>query len=422
MSKKILLAAAAVLIIVLLLLPYVNGCLAEREITGFFKRSPVGEDAVRSYERGYFKSNCLVEFNAHELMSRCLSKNELDNLEPLLTNIVIQSDFSIYHCPSLKDRTFYCKGEGKTVVKAPGNIAKDIDLKASLGWDACVRATFRIPGGTFEAEELGEIFPEYSWLSMSCELSDITGAMKIPLSGKEASFTLCADGLKAAGGGFTNFVLQGTSRVLAENVRAYCFTGDLENVSGPGFSSKNGKLLLSGSVSNKLHNMVLCLNSETEVKDRALPMDLKLKLKNCNIERLNELRTAAVGLNRQRAAGVNFGMISKFADIMESGKEFLKCGPALDCSGTVKMPEGDGTVSFRIDTSKVKLKNWRDILRLKDNLEGGFDVVLPQAAFKEGGTIAEVFDVSEDELLIEASLSNGYYVIHKDFETLLQRR
>ena len=240
--NKLIKTAVVVLLVLLFLLPYINGRLAEREIRGFFKRSPVGEEAVRYYERGYLKSNCIVEFDGYELMTRTLSEKELANLRPLLTNIVLQSDFSIYHCPSLKDKTFYCKGEGQTVVKAPGHIIKNIDLKASLGWDACVRATFKIPGGSIEAEKLGEVFPEYEWLSYNCELSDITGEMKIPLGGREATFKLCANGLRSAAGSFTNFVLQGSSRMISENVRAYCFTGDLENVQGKGFNAKNGRL------------------------------------------------------------------------------------------------------------------------------------------------------------------------------------
>ena len=422
MTKRLIKTAVVVLLVILVLLPYINGRLAEREIRSFFKRSPVGEEAVRYYERGYFKSNCMVEFDGYELMTRTLSEKELANLRPILTNIVLQSDFAIYHCPSLKDKTFYCKGEGKTVVKAPGNIIKNIDLKASLGWDACVRATFRIPGGSIEAEKLGEVFPEYEWLSYNCELSDIIGEMKIPLGGREATFKLCANGLQSAAGSFTNFVLQGSSRVINENVRAYCFTGDLENVKGNGFNAKNGKLYLNGSVSNKLHNISLDLNSETEIQEKTLPVDLKLQLKNCHLEKLNEIRTTVAGLKQQRNSGINLGVISKFADVMESGKEFLKCGPGLDCAGIVTMPEGDGTLKFRLDTSKVKLNNWRDIFRLQENLDGGLDIILPQAALKEGGTMTELFNATEDGLIGQAVLSNGYYVIHKDLRNIINGR
>ncbi|MBQ7556181.1 hypothetical protein IJS98_07040 [bacterium] len=422
MTKRLIFTAAIVLFIALILLPYINGRLAEREIRSFFKRSPVGEEAVRYYERGYFKSDCVVEFDGYELMTRTLSEKELANLKPILTNIVLQSDFSIYHCPSLKDKTFYCKGEGKTVVKAPGHIIKNIDLKASLGWDACVRATFRIPGGSIEAEKLGEVFPEYEWLSYNCELSDITGEMKIPLGGREATFKLCANGLQSAAGSFTNFVLQGSSRVINENVRAYCFTGDLENVKGNGFNAKNGKLYLNGSVSNKLHNISLDLNSETQIEDKTLPVDLKLQLKNCHLEKLNEIRTTVTSLKQQRNAGISLNVISKFADVMESGKEFLKCGPGLDCAGIVTMPEGDGTLKFRLDTSKVKLNNWRDIFRLQENLDGGLDIILPQAALKEGGTMNELFNAKEDGLIGQAVLSNGYYVIHKDLRNIINGR
>ena len=420
--NKLIKTAVIVLLVVLILLPYINGRLAEREIRSFFKRSPVGEEAVRYYERGYLKSNCIVEFDGYELMTRTLSEKELANLRPLLTNIVLQSDFSIYHCPSLKDKTFYCKGEGQTVVKAPGHIIKNIDLKASLGWDACVRATFKIPGGSIEAEKLGEVFPEYEWLSCNCELSDITGEMKIPLGGREATFKLCANGLRSAAGSFTNFVLQGSSRMISENVRAYCFTGDLENVQGKGFNAKNGKLYLNGSVSNKLHNITIDLNSETQIEDKTLPVDLKLQLKNCHLEKLNEIRTTVTSLKQQRNAGISLNLISKFADVMESAKEFLKCGPGFDCAGVVAMPEGDGTFKFNIDTSKVKLNNWRDIFRLQDNLSGGLDLIIPQAALKEGGTMNELFNADEEALLGQAVLSNGYYVIHKDLRNIVNGR
>lgn len=420
--NKLIKTAVVVLLVLLFLLPYINGRLAEREIRSFFKRSPVGEEAVRYYERGYLKSNCIVEFDGYELMTRTLSEKELANLRPLLTNIVLQSDFSIYHCPSLKDKTFYCKGEGQTVVKAPGHIIKNIDLKASLGWDACVRATFKIPGGSIEAEKLGEVFPEYEWLSYNCELSDITGEMKIPLGGREATFKLCANGLRSAAGSFTNFVLQGSSRMISENVRAYCFTGDLENVQGKGFNAKNGKLYLNGSVSNKLHNITIDLNSETQIEDKNLPVDLKLQLKNCHLEKLNEIRTTVTSLKQQRNAGISLNLISKFADVMESAKEFLKCGPGFDCAGVVVMPEGEGTLKFNIDTSKVKLNNWRDIFRLQDNLSGGLDLIVPQAALKDGGTMNELFNANEEALLGQAVLSNGYYVIHKDLRNIVNGR
>ena len=86
------------------------------------------------------------------------------------------------------------------------------------------------------------------------------------------------------------------------------------------------------------------------------------------------------------------------------------------------MPEGDGTMKFRLDTSRVKLNNWRDILRLQDNLKGGLDLVVPQAALKEGGTLNELFDVSEEGLRGRAVLSNGYYVIHQEFRNIVNGR
>ena len=418
MTKK----AFYILIIVLaaaLVLPLANGMIAEREIKGFFKRSPVGEEAIRLYDRGYFRSDCLVEFNGYELMTKCLSEKELETFKPLLTNVVLQSDFSIYHCPSLKDRTFYCKGEGKTVVKAPGHVIRNIDLKASLGWDACVRATFRIPGGSLEAEKLSEIFPEYEWLSCECELSDITGDMKIPLGGRAATFEFCAIGLRSPVGSFTNFVLRGSSRVVNEAVRTYCFTGNLENVTSSGFSANFGKFYLSGSVSNKLHNITFDLVSETEFEDRSLPVDLKLRLSNCHLEKLNEIRTTVAALKQQRGSGLNLNVISRFADVMESGRAFLKCGPGFDSLCVVSMPEGEGTLKFRLDTSRVKLNNWRDILRIRENLKLVYDIVVPQAALAEGGTANELFNVTEDDLRGQAVLSNGYFVIHKDLGNIL---
>ena len=242
--------------------------------------------------------------------------------------------------------------------------------------------------------------------------------MKIPLGGREASFTLCADGLQTAVGSFTNFVLRGSSRVVSESVRVYCFTGDLENVTGKDFTANNGKLYLNGNVSNKLHNVTLEINSETQIEDKTLPVDVKLRLSNCHIEKLNEIRTTVASLKQRRDTAFSLNVISEFAGIMENAKEFLKCGPGFDCSGAVTMPEGDGTMHFRLDTSKVKLNNWRDIFRLKDNLKGGLDAVIPKAALEEGGTLNELFNATDAELKGKAVLSNGYYVIHQDLDNI----
>ena len=179
---------------------------------------------------------------------------------------------------------------------------------------------------------------------------------------------------------------------------------------------------MNGSVSNKLHNITIDLNSETQIEDKNLPVDLKLQLKNCHLEKLNEIRTTVTSLKQQRNAGISLNVISKFADVMESAKEFLKCGPGFDCAGVVAMPEGDGTLKFNIDTSKVKLNNWRDIFRLQDNLSGGLDLIIPQAALKEGGTMNELFNADEEALLGQAVLSNGYYVIHKDLRNIINGR
>ncbi|MBR5945705.1 hypothetical protein IKZ80_01325, partial [bacterium] len=163
-------------------------------------------------------------------------------------------------------------------------------------------------------------------------------------------------------------------------------------------------------------------NSETEIEDKTLPVDLKLQLKNCNIEKLNEIRTTVAGLKQQRNSGISLNVISKFADVMESAKEFLKCGPMFDCAGAVTMPEGDGVLKFRVDTSKVKLNNWRDIFRLQDNLSGGLDLIVPAASLKEGGTMNELFNATEDALMGQAVMSNGYYVIHKDLRNIVNGR
>jgi len=127
-------------------------------------------------------------------------------------------------------------------------------------------------------------------------------------------------------------------------------------------------------------------------------------------------------LKQQRNTGFSLGVISQFAGIMESVKAFLKCGPGFDCSGVLTMPEGDGTMKFRLDTSKVKLDNWRDIFRLQDNLSGGVDLAIPQQALKEGGTMNELFNANEEVIREQAVLSNGYYVIHKDLRNIVNGR
>ena len=70
----------------------------------------------------------------------------------------------------------------------------------------------------------------------------------------------------------------------------------------------------------------------------------------------------------------------------------------------------------------MKLNNWRDIFRLQENLDGGLDIILPQAALKEGGTMNELFNAKEDGLIGQAVLSNGYYVIHKDLRNIINGR
>jgi|GEM_PF-3209137 len=410
------------LLVLLLCLPFVNGLLAEREIKGLFKRSLVGEEAVKSYERGYLTSNCLIEFSARDLLRGDLSEQELGEWEGVLTQFVMRTSFSVYHCPSLKDRTIYCKGEGQTVIKAPGDLAKAVDLKASLGWDACVRASFRIPGGKVDRRLLELLFPGTPLAQIAdCEVADVVGRVEIPLSGSQTSLECRALGMGLQEGGFSNFVLRGASRLVAENVRAYSFTGDLEKVEGGTFSASKGKIILNGVVSNDLHNLVLSLNSETKIAERSLPLDFRIDLANCDLKKLNEMRRGFASLNQKRAKGFDLSLISRLAEALESGKEFLGAKPNLGCRGTVKLPEGPTDLKFRFDTARVKLNSWRDVFRLGENLEGGFDLAVPKAALEEGGTLSELFGYSQRIPLEMAAESNGYLVIHVTLKELLTR-
>ena len=410
------------LLALILVLPLFNGYMAEREIRNFFRRSLVGEKAVTSYERGYLTSECQICFNARDLMRRNLSEKELRRMEGTLTQLVLQSSFSIYHCPSLKDRTFYCKGEGQTVIKAPGDIAKAIDLKASLGWDACVRASFNIPGGKIDSEVLEALLPGYAIAqAVDCEIADIEGGITIPLNGKETSIICRAHGMDIQDGGFSNFVLRGGSRLLAENIRAYSFTGDLDRVEGGVFSAEKGQFIMSGTVSNDLHNVALSLHSDTKIAERSLPVDFRLDLANCDIKRLNELRTGVMGLKQRRNNAFDLSLISQVAEALESGKAFLSAKPNLGCDGTLGMPEGDANLKFRCDTSKVKLDTWKDIFRLTENLDGRLDMSVPKASLEEGGTLCELFGYSETLVPRLAQESNGYYVIHFTIKDLLTK-
>lgn len=415
--KKVLIVVIPILILILLL-PFVNGYLAEREIRNFFRRSLVGEEAITSYERGYFTSNCRIEFNAGDLMRKNLSENELGQMAGLLTQLVLRSEFDIYHCPSLKDRTFFCKGEGKTTFQAPGDITKDIDLKATLGWDACVRASFRIPGGKIDPEIAEIFFPGSALYSaVDCEVADITGQIKIPLAGKETSLECHALGMNMGEGGFSNFVLRGGSRLLAENVRAYAFTGELDRAEGGDFRSENGRLILHGNISNDLHNIALFIHSDTRIEEEDLPMDLRLDLANCNFKKLNELRTGIMRMSQKRKTGLDLSIISQIADVLDVGKDFLDAKPSLGCSGMVGLPEGTAALKFHCDTSRVKLNSWKDILRLMENLDGGLELVVPKAALNEGGTLEDLEYIWQGT----AVESNGYYVMQLKIQDLLTK-
>ena len=414
------------LLAVLALLPCLNGYLAEREIRSFFRRSPLGEEAVRSYDKGYLKSFCLVEFNALELMNGYLDENQKERFMGVLTSVVLRSTFEIYHCPSLKDKTFYCKGEGQTVLIAPGNIEKEMDLKASLGWDACVRASFIIPGGKLSNELLESLMPGLAVAeSFTCDVRDIKGNLTVPLSGKSTSFECQALGAEMGEGGFSNFFLKGGSRIIDENVVAYSLTGTLQEVSGGALSADSGLCIVTGSVSNHLHNTKLTLEADTSWDGEKLPLRMDFSLSNCHFGKFNEFRTNLASLKKAKKGGFNLGVLSQVAGAFDSIKEFLRFGPAAGCLGEVAMPEGNALFRFRCDTSKVSFSNWREILRLTEKLEGGLDIVMPKAAAAEGGTL--------DKLLMKKGVSSGmaarffeqnaeqsndFYVIHHDIGEL----
>ncbi|MBR5901412.1 hypothetical protein IKZ40_03605, partial [bacterium] len=320
------------LVVVLALLPVLNGYFAEKEIRSFFQRSPLGEEAVRSYDKGYLKSYCLVEFNALDLLKGYLDENQKEQFMGVLTSVVMRSSFEIYHCPSLKDKTFYCKGEGQTVLIAPGNIEKAMDLKASLGWDACVRASFVIPGGTLSNEIMESLMPGLAVAeSFTCDVMDIKGNLTVPLSGKTTSFDCQAVGANMGEGGFSNFFLRGGSRIVSENVVAYSLTGTLQEVSGGRISADSGLCIVTGSVSNKLHNTRMKVEAETDWDGEKLPMRLDFSLSNCHFGKFNEFRTNLASLKKAKKNGFNLGIISQVAGAFDSIKEFLRFGPAAGC-------------------------------------------------------------------------------------------
>ena len=410
------------LLAVLAVLPCLNGYLAEREIRSFFRRSPLGEKAVRSYDKGYLRSFCQLEFNALELLGGYLDENQKAAWMGTLTSVVLRSSFEIYHCPSLKDKTFYCKGEGQTVLIAPGNIEKEMDLKASLGWDACVRASFVIPGGKLPLEALETVAPGYSLAnSIACEVRDIRGSLTVPLSGKSTSFECQAAGADMGSGGFTNFFLRGGSRILGENLIAYSVTGTLEEVTGGKLSAGSGIGVVSGSVSNKLHFTNLDLETEAAWDGEKLPLRLNFSLANCHLGKFNEFRTNLASLKKAKKTGFNLGILSQVAGALESAKEFLSFGPAASCLGETDFPEGTASFRFRCDTSKISLNNWREILRLSEKLDGGLDIILPKAAAAEGGTLDRLLvkngaktGTLENFLELNAGQSNDCYVIHQN--------
>ena len=414
------------LLVVLAILPVLNGYFAEKEIRSFFRRSPLGEKAVRSYDKGYLKSYCSVEFDALDLLKGYLDENQREQFTGVLTSVVMRSSFEIYHCPSLKDRTFYCKGEGQTVLIAPGNIEKEMDLKASLGWDACVRASFIIPGGKLSNELLESLMPGLAVAeSFTCDVRDIKGNLTVPLSGKSTSFECQALGAEMGEGGFSNFFLKGGSRIIDENVVAYSLTGTLQEVSGGALSADSGLCIVTGSVSNHLHNTKLTLEADTSWDGEKLPLRMDFSLSNCHFGKFNEFRTNLASLKKAKKGGFNLGVLSQVAGAFDSIKEFLRFGPAAGCLGEVAMPEGNALFRFRCDTSKVSFSNWREILRLTEKLEGGLDIVMPKAAAAEGGTL--------DKLLMKKGVSSGmaarffeqnaeqsndFYVIHHDIGEL----
>ena len=414
------------LLAVLALLPCLNGYLAEREIRSFFRRSPLGEEAVRSYDKGYLKSFCLVEFNALELMNGYLDENQKERFMGVLTSVVLRSTFEIYHCPSLKDKTFYCKGEGQTVLIAPGNIEKEMDLKASLGWDACVRASFIIPGGKLSNELLESLMPGLAVAeSFTCDVRDIKGNLTVPLSGKSTSFECQALGAEMGEGGFSNFFLKGGSRIIDENVVAYSLTGTLQEVSGGALSADSGLCIVTGSVSNHLHNTKLTLEADTSYDGEKLPLRMDFSLSNCHFGKFNEFRTNLASLKKAKKGGFNLGVLSQVAGAFDSIKEFLRFGPAAGCLGEVAMPEGNALFRFRCDTSKVSFSNWREILRLTEKLEGGLDIIMPKAAAAEGGTLDKLLTkkgvssgMAARFFEQNAEQSNDFYVIHHDIGEL----
>lgn len=418
------------LLVVLAILPVLNGYFAEKEIRSFFRRSPLGEKAVRSYDKGYLKSYCSVEFDALDLLKGYLDENQREQFTGVLTSVVMRSSFEIYHCPSLKDRTFYCKGEGQTVLIAPGNIEKAVDLKASLGWDACVRASFVIPGGTLSNELLEALMPGLAVAeSFACDVKDIKGSLTVPLSGKSTSFECQAVGAEMGEGGFSNFFLKGGSRIVSENVTAYALTGTLQEVSGGKISADSGFCVVSGTVSNQLHNTRLLMEAETNWDGEKLPMRVDFSLSNCHFGKFNEFRTNLASLKKAKKNGFNLGVISQVAGAFDSIKEFLRFGPAAGCRGEADMPEGKASFNFRCDTSKISFSNWREILRFNEKLEGGVDIIIPKAAVKEGGTVDRIMvkkglpsGQGEKFFAKQAVESNDYYVIHQKLNEMFSLR
>lgn len=404
-------------LVLILLEPLVCGFLARRQVMKFMAGSPMGARAVRSYEQGYLSSDMLLVFDGRELLSRTLSAAQQEKWRGVLTSVVFRTTARLYHCPSLKHLNFFCQGQGETRVYAPGDIAKDIDLNAFIGWDGAVHASFRLKGEELAQEALDTAVPGGALaegLGLDLSMGDLCGSLVVPLKGGRAYFQLRSEGMQFGKSGFEETVVEGGSRAMASGVTAYCLTGTLAKTAGGKVGASDVRMILGGVESNRLNNACLRLNAAVKHEGRTYPLEFKVAVTNCNFRKIADLKRSLGELEENKRQGLNLGMISKLAAVLECGKAFVADRPEAWLAGNMELPEGTGTVTASCQVQDGGLKDWKDILKLGEKAQGGVSLAVPVAAVEAGGSLDALCGgqgIVKAYLEGQAAVSNGCYVL-----------
>ena len=429
-KKKIIGVIFFGFVLLLLLEPLVCGRIAEGRIRNFWKRSPVGEKAIHAYDRGYFSSQIHLEFSAAEVLSRSLTEAQLSNWQGVLTSIIIRTDAKLYHCPSLHDKSFFCRGTGNTTVSTPGNFAKDVDLDVKLGWDGVVRAHFALEGEKLSGRVLQKIFPAAVLAEdFALEIGDVSGKVIVPLDGSRSLFEIKTGAIKAGEAGLGDMAFYGGSKRLSPNVFAYVLTGAVLRAKGANCGAENGLLILSGVESNKLESVDVKFKATAKHKGKNFPITANLRFSNCDIRKLMEMQRRIRDLKSAQKDGLNLGALSKLASAYECGKAFLANNQDGGCLGAVELPEGQGQASFSYEIKDVSLKSWKDLFKIGEKIKSRVALSFPKASVSAGGSLEDVFgdcglDAREFEKFLKknAVLSNDYYVWEIELKELLDPR